>query len=301
MGVVEIRGIVLHGGLGLGKRVSRLCYDASEERGMATFNTINELVEVLDSNPIWLEELRARILSRDLLELPERLSRYAENTDRRLAALEDGQTELQAALAELARSQSEFRTTFERYAENADRRLAALEEGQAELREAVTRLITSNTRLEGVVRRQSNDVGFLRGAFAFHAVTRSLNMAIWNMTSGDLDAVLTERELLGMVRNSGASDLPSNEVTSFVNADIIARVVHPNAEDASYVAIEVSYTVQGNDVRRAVRNAEYLTRFTGLPALPAVAGVQLDDWAREDVDSGAVLWHQISERDLRAR
>lgn len=250
---------------------------------MATFNTINELIEVLDSNPAWLEELRARILTRELLELPARLAQYAENTDRRLAALEEAQA-------------------------NTNRRLAALEEGQAEFREAINRLITSNTRLEGVVtrlegvvRRQSNDVGFLRGAFAYHAVTRSLNMAIWNMTSGDLDAVLTERELLGMVRNSGATDLPQNEVTSFVNADIIARVVHPNAEDASYVAIEVSYTVQDNDVRRAVRNAEYLTRFTGLAAQPAVAGVQLDDWAREDVDSGTVLWHQISELDLRVR
>ncbi len=293
---------------------------------MATFNTITELIEVLDSNPAWLEELRARILTRELLELPARLAQYAENTDRRLAALEEGQANTDRRLAALEEGQAEFRATFERYAENTDRRLAALEEaqaryaentdrrlaaleeGQSEFREAINRLITSNTRLEGVVtrlegvvRRQSNDVGFLRGAFAYHAVTRSLNMAIWNMTSGDLDAVLTERELLGMVRNSGATDLPQNEVTSFVNADIIARVVHPNAEDASYVAIEVSYTVQDKDVRRAVRNAEYLTRFTGLAAQPAVAGVQLDDWAREDVDSGAVLWHQISELDLRVR
>ena len=275
---------------------------------MATFNTINELIEVLDSNPAWLEELRARILTRELLELPARLAQYAENTDRRLAALEEAQANTDRRLAALEEGQAEFRATFERYAENTDRRLAALEEGQAEFREAINQLITSNTRLEGVVtrlegvvRRQSNDVGFLRGAFAYHAVTRSLNMAIWNMTSGDLDAVLTERELLGMVRNSGATDLPQNEVPSFVNADIIARVVHPNAEDASYVAIEVSYTVQDKDVRRAVRNAEYLTRFTGLSAQPAVAGVQLDDWAREDVDSGAVLWHQISELDLRVR
>ena len=279
---------------------------------MATFNTINELIEVLDSNPAWLEELRARILTRELLELPARLAQYAENTDRRLAALEEGQAEFRATFERYAENTDRRLAALEeaqaRYAENTDRRLAALEEGQAEFREAINRLITSNTRLEGVVtrlegvvRRQSNDVGFLRGAFAYHAVTRSLNMAIWNMTSGDLDAVLTERELLGMVRNSGATDLPQNEVTSFVNADIIARVVHPNAEDASYVAIEVSYTVQDKDVRRAVRNAAYLTRFTGLAAQPAVAGVQLDDWAREDVDSGAVLWHQISELDLRVR
>ena len=297
---------------------------------MATFNTINELIEVLDSNPAWLEELRARILTRELLELPARLAQYAENTDRRLAALEEGQAEFRATferyaentdrrLAALEEAQTRYAENTDRrlaaleeaqarYAENTDRRLAALEEGQAEFREAINRLVTSNTRLEtvvtrleGVVRRQSNDVGFLRGAFAYHAVTRSLNMAIWNMTSGDLDAVLTERELLGMVRNSGATDLPQNDVTSFVNADIIARVVHPNAEDASYVAIEVSYTVQDKDVRRAVRNAEYLTRFTGLAAQPAVAGVQLDEWVRDDVDSGAVLWHQISELDLRVR
>ena len=55
---------------------------------MTTVNTIEDLVRILDERPEWNEALRARVLSRELLNLPQTLADFAESTERRLAALE---------------------------------------------------------------------------------------------------------------------------------------------------------------------------------------------------------------------
>lgn len=47
--------------------------------------TVEDLVRVLDEHPQWLEALRSRLLTRELLELPQRLAEFAAATDRRFA------------------------------------------------------------------------------------------------------------------------------------------------------------------------------------------------------------------------
>ena len=41
---------------------------------MAIINTIEDLIQLLDDNPRWVEALRARLLTRDLVELPESIA-----------------------------------------------------------------------------------------------------------------------------------------------------------------------------------------------------------------------------------
>ena len=38
---------------------------------MAIINTIEDLIQLLDDNPHWVEALRVRLLTRELIELPE--------------------------------------------------------------------------------------------------------------------------------------------------------------------------------------------------------------------------------------
>ena len=47
--------------------------------------TIEDLVRVLDDNPEWLEALRARLLTRELLDMPNALAQFAAETDRQFA------------------------------------------------------------------------------------------------------------------------------------------------------------------------------------------------------------------------
>ncbi|MDE2889295.1 MAG: hypothetical protein OXR72_13895, partial [Gemmatimonadota bacterium] len=55
---------------------------------MAVIHTIEDLVRVLDENPEWVEALRARLLTRELLELPRIVAEFAEATNKRFDAMD---------------------------------------------------------------------------------------------------------------------------------------------------------------------------------------------------------------------
>ena len=48
---------------------------------MTTINNIEDLVRVLDEHPEWLEAVRTRLLTRELLELPQVVATLAQRVD----------------------------------------------------------------------------------------------------------------------------------------------------------------------------------------------------------------------------
>ena len=73
-------------------------------------------------------------------------------------------------------------------------------------------------------------------------------------------------------RNGLTEGIPPGDRRSFLNADIIADALDSQGNEC-FIAVEASYTVQARDIERAIRNASYLTRFTGKAAYMAVTGV----------------------------
>ena len=53
-----------------------------------TINSMQDLVRVLDEHPEWAEALRARLLTRELLELPQRLADFVAAANKRFEAIE---------------------------------------------------------------------------------------------------------------------------------------------------------------------------------------------------------------------
>ena len=45
---------------------------------MTTISTIQDLMRILDENPEWLEEMRSRLLTRELLEMPDKLAELSD-------------------------------------------------------------------------------------------------------------------------------------------------------------------------------------------------------------------------------
>ena len=43
---------------------------------MNAINTIEDLMQILDENPEWLEAMHTRLLTHELLELPEKLTQF---------------------------------------------------------------------------------------------------------------------------------------------------------------------------------------------------------------------------------
>ena len=229
---------------------------------MTTVNTIEDLVRVMDENPEWVEALRARLLTRELLELPQTVAQ----SDVRLARIEENQ-------AELTKSQ------------------AALVRGHTQLAEALARLESRQDRV-------LDDLGWIKGRIVYDVVRSDAGLIademgfVWEKS-------LVRADLRRMTERHDVSDLPRGDLRSFQRADLVMQVV--NADGAqSYIAVEASFTANGRDSRRALRNAELLTRFTGLPATAAVAGVRYDWNLKEPLESEQLHWYEIPSEDLEA-
>ncbi len=223
---------------------------------MATINTMEDIIRALDENPEWRQELRVRLLSPELIELP--------NT-----------------LAQLASEVRDFRVAVDRFVESTSRRLDALEAGQA-------RLESGQARLEDELKQVRADIGILRGSHAAERARRNA-ATLARMMGFRLNSIFTIDELWQLIDSVDTSEIHNNILFSFVNADLIMDVVDA-AGAASYIAMEVSFTVHENDASRAIRNSRMMSNFTGKPALPAIAGIHIGEEAQSFIDSGNVTW-----------
>ena len=205
--------------------------------------TVNDLVRILDEHPQWLEALRERLLTREVLDLPQQLADFRANTERQF--------------------------------------------------EAQGRQLEEQGRQLNQIR---NDIGPLKAAHVSNAARNAADMMA-EAQGLELVDILDPRELGAMVRTSNTRGISKGDLDSFRLADMVLRATDQDGADC-YVAVEVSYTANGRDTRRAIRNAEYLTRFTKRRALALVAGRRLDKRIIETVKSGAVAWYELSAQAL---
>ena len=247
---------------------------------MTTVNTIEDLVRILDERPEWNEALRARMLSRELLNLPQAFAEFAESTERRLAALETSLAEFVVStnerVAALETSMADLQATLAKFIENTDQRLMSLEAGQ-------NRLVS--------------DVAPLKAAHARNGALRTVARIARVVGCRDY-RVLDLGDVLNMIDDADTTGIPSNELTSFENADIIIEATHRETGESHYIAVEASYTGSWRDVDRATRNAGYLTRFTGQPAHAVVAAQRIRPGIERLIERGEVHWAQILLKEL---
>ncbi len=193
-------------------------------------------------------------------------------TNQRLERLESGQEELRAGQKDLWAGQEELRA------------------GQEDLRQTVT-------RIERSVDAIRNDIGPLKAAHARNSALR-VSYRVCEDLGLDEIRVLDRNALRAMVRQADTLDLPRNHRYSFIEADAVIEATN-DAGETHYVAMEASFTADERDTNRAVRNAGYLTRFTGQPAHAVVAALRIDNRIADVITSGQVHWCRLDEEDLQ--
>ena len=104
--------------------------------------------------------------------------------------------------------------------------------------------------------------------------------------------------ILGFSRVAANDHVPSDDVKSFQHADLVLYVSDDQGSPR-YLAIEASFTVANRDIDRAVRNASYLTQYTGLRADPVVAGVEVLPETQARIDEREACLYRIERRDLQ--
>ena len=287
---------------------------------MTTVNDIADIVRIIREQPEWADTLRSVLLSRELLELPQRFAEYAESTNRRLERLE---------------------TVLTDFIESTNRRLEALEIGQATLQEGQAKLEESHVKLEaGQTKLEAGQTKLEAGQAKLEASHVRLEAGQMEIRA-DIDEIRTDisairedlRPIKGTHARSGAerdtrriartmncfqvhllnsddlyhllAELDSDDISrsdrdSFENADIVIVGEHRQTGETHYIAVEASFTAHEDDTRRAIRNADYLTRSTGQPAHAVVASSLVDPSVEPIFASGRVHWYEIPRRYLES-
>lgn len=228
-----------------------------------TINSMQDLVRVLDEHPEWAETLRVRLLTRELLELPQRLADFVAAANKRFEAIE----------ARLDR---------------VDDDLSTLKAGQAKMQEDLS-------VLKGGQARMQDDLSLLKGGHARNAAERQAGLIAEDLGL-EYVRTLTFDDVRDMVRSHDTTDIPVNDLRSFRLADLIVEAT--DAGESCYVAVEISFTANGRDTKRAFRNARFLTTFTGRRAYAVIASVKVDDRIRGILDDGDVSWYRLDRKTL---
>ncbi|MXW81807.1 MAG: hypothetical protein F4Z57_23035 [Gemmatimonadetes bacterium] len=233
---------------------------------MTTIHTIEDLLSVLDEKPEWVEALRARLLTPELLNLPEKFAQFSAEMNKFVA-------ETNKFVAETKK----FMEEMNKFVAATDRRFDSLE-----------------NRVQSI----QDDVGTLKGAHARSAALREAPFIAGDMglrwvkdlTPADLWA-LTDR---------APADIPANELNSFRRADLIVEATNLDSGEPCYIAVEISFTANGRNTTRALRNAAFLTQFTGRRSYPAIASLRRDHRIEGVIESGEVFWYQLDREILEA-
>lgn len=208
----------------------------------------HDVVRLLEQHPEWRAELRRLVLTEELLALPDQIAELT----RQVTRLTEAQARIEERQARI------------------EERQARTEEWQAHTEEWQTRTEARLDSLTGVVKRLSDDVGTLKGKglethYRLHG----------SPFFGSLlrrPHVLSSEELSDILDPSmDQGSLSSDEALEVRRADLVVRGTRREDRTLVYLVVEVSWTIDLEDVERAARRSVHLAK-TGLSVLPVVAG-----------------------------
>ena len=179
---------------------------------------------------------------------------------------------------------------FDRFAAKTEQFIDEQRQFNARIDDFVVRTDRRFARMEG-------DISDMKDDFGMGRVTKDVEGIAHDMGYKFVRR-LGSSDLLAMVTSNDTSDLQIGDLRSFRVADLI---IEANDEDGAvhYIAMEISFAADERDTRRAIRNAGFLTRFTGRPAYAAIASMRNDYRIQDVIDSGQVYWHRMDDREPR--
>lgn len=245
-------------------------------------NDISDLARILEEHPEWAETLRSLLLTRELVELPEKVAQLTERVDRLIRRLDEFIQEQR----EINREQREINQEQREINRRVDQRLARLEEIALRSEERLTNLETETGQLriqvgnlENQVGNLESHVGHLRGDALenrLHGNIRPLvcqrfvlrRPVVLKSRFISLDAALYEQ--LYAAESGGV--ITEDQLLQLEQADFILSAQRKESRAALYLVVEVSRTVNERDIARAHSRAATLAAATGAETLPLVIG-----------------------------
>ena len=174
-------------------------------------------------------------------------------------------------------------------------RVGQVEQQLAQLIDSVQKMmdhaIGFEERMERRFNRNADDMTWLKDA-VMSIIAERQSMLIAEDLGLEYEKQLTKLEVRDLVRNQDTTGIAPGDLRSFRRADMIIEATDA-AGQLNYIAVEVSFTADRRDTDRPIRNAGYLTRFTGQPAHAVVASVRTDNRIHDIIESGQIYWYQL--------
>ncbi|MFZ8843337.1 hypothetical protein, partial [Thermoflexus sp.] len=247
-----------------------------------TVRDFNDLMRLLDRHPEWVEALRQRLLTRELLDSPKTLRRLSLRVGRVERAVEDLKATVQdlaqsvqaltQSVAALIQAQQQRDEAFAAFRAEVDRRFA-------ELAEAIQALAQRVDNLSGQVRGWVHEDRYRTRPRRY----RRLLLDPHILSTEAREALLRQAEAAGRLTPEEAAELE--------DADVLVQGRSRATGGEAFLVVEVSAKVDTDDVERAVKRAEILRKARPeAEVIPVAAGPEIHPLAARAARDRGVWW-----------
>ena len=240
------------------------------------------LLDFLDSNPEYLQDMRTRLLMPDLVALPEQFAQlvglvtelsasfhdFAAATDRRLTSIETDVGVLKTDVGALKEDVGTLKTDVSALKEDVGTLktdVSTLKEDVGTLKTDVGTLNTNVASLQGSDLENRARLNILNIAMNELALNRGrVLLATGRDTDPGFLATINAAEEAGLITEQQADHV--------LVADIVIRARRTDDRRDVHAVFEISRTIRLDDIRRADDRAATVAAATGEPTIAAVVG-----------------------------
>ena len=251
---------------------------------MTTINDIRDLVRIVEEHPEWRSELQRLLLTKELLETPDKLTELTAVTEN---------------LANTARSLLELAEDTNRRLDRIADRLETIEGDVKTLKDDVSTMKDDTGTLQGYnLERKMHSR--LRQRIGGTLRLRKAR-AIWTARVG---AQATGRaESFENLTDSATDDglITDDEAGRLLDTDMVMTGIRISDGELVHIAVEASSGIRTIDIDRARESASILHRLYGTEAIPVVYGYNIAhqqvNEAQPDPANSLLEVHIILETD----
>ena len=268
-------------------------------------NDIADLSRILQENPEWREHFRALLLTPEILELPAALAALTVEVREFIAEQREINARAEARMDALTAELREFIAEQREINARAEARMDALttevrqfiaeqrrwneeqrqwnakqQQWNEEQRQTNAAIFARFDRVEDDIKQMKGDLSQLKGRQAERDTHRNIVNLLQGNHPGLRRIVILKSDLIPFATelNDSIDDaedeglITAEERKALRAVDLVVRAIDRDSRETIYFAVEVSRTVNNNDVTRAADRAEILGRIVRAQGIGAVVG-----------------------------